>query len=333
MIARRIVAAGIAAAVVGPAVARAQLAPAARPADVPVVGVLSNGAPETYAPFVAAFRNGLRQIGFVEGRNVALEFRWARDQSARLPGFAAELVRLPAAVIVAGGGDQALQAAKSATATIPIVATIGGDPVENRLVASFNRPGGNLAGISVFAVELVPKRLQLARDLVPEAEVIAFLRNPSNPNSSIDTRKMEEAARTLRHKITFVGATSAEECDAAFASLSQQGIRTLIVESDPYFNGLADRFIALAEQHSIAVIYPRREFAVAGGLLSYGSSLSEAYRQIGIYTGRILLGDKPSELPILLPTKFEMVVNLRAAKALGLTVPPSILLAADEVIE
>lgn len=330
---RRDVITALSVAALWPAVVRAQQTPAPGPADVPVIGILSNGSPETYAPFIAAFRNGLRQIGFVEGRNVSLQFRWAKGESARLPGFAAELVGIPAAVIVASGGDQAMRAAKDATATIPIVATIGNDPVENGIVASFNRPGGNLTGISVFAVQLVPKRLQLVRELAPDADVIAFLMNPTNPNSSIDTREMEGAARTLRHKIAFVGAASADECDAAFASLARQGIRALIVESDPYFNGLANRFVALAERHSIAAIYPRREFVAAGGLMSYGSSLTEAYRQLGIYTGRVLKGDKPAELPILLPAKFEMVVNLKAAKTLGLTVPPSILLGADEVIE
>lgn len=330
---RRDVIAGLYAAALWPPAARARAAEASGPSDRPVIGLLNNGSPEAYAPFVTAFRSGLRQIGFVEGRNVSLQFRWAKGESARLPGFAAELVGIPAAVIVASGGDQAIRAAKDATATIPIVAIIGSDPVENGMVASFNRPGGNLTAISVFAVELVQKQFQLMRELVPDADVIAFLKNPTNPTSSIGSREMEGAARTVRHKVAFVGAASADECDAAFASLSQQGIRALIVESDPFFYGLVGRFVGLAERHSIAVIYPRREFVAAGGLMSYGSSLTEAYRQVGIYAGRVLKGEKPSELPILLPTRFEMVVNLKAAKKLGLTVPPSILLAADEVIE
>ena len=309
-----------------PLAARAQQA-------MPAIGFLNNATPESYAPFVAAFRNGLRQVGFAEGQNVSIEFRWGRNQSARLSDLAAELVRLPVAVMVTSGGDQAVQAGRAATSIIPIVATIGNDPVDSGLVASLNRPGGNITGVSVFAVQLVAKRLQMARELVPDGSEIAFLVNPTNPNSAIDRKELGEAAGTLGQRFAVLEAASAEECDAAFAHLARQRAGALIVESDPYFNGLVERFVALARQHSVAVIYPRREFTTAGGLMSYGTSLTEAYRQVGIYAGRILKGDKASELPILLPSRFELVVNLKAATALGLTVPTSILLRADEVIE
>jgi len=306
---------------------------AARAQPVPVIGFLNNTMPESSAPLVAAFRSGLRQVGYVEGQNVSIQFRWGRNESARLTELAAELVRLPAAVIIASGGEQAVHAAKAATATIPIVATIGNDPVASGLVASLNRPGGNLTGVSVFPVQLVAKRLQLARELLANGGTIAFLANPTNPNSGTDRKELADAARTLGQHVTVLEAATGEACDAAFASLVRQRIGVLIVESDPYFNSLTERLVALAGRHSVSVIYPRREFTTAGGLMSYGTSLTEAYRQIGIYAGRILKGDRPAEIPILLPTRFELVVNLKAARARGVKVPASILLRADEVIE
>jgi len=305
----------------------------ARAQTTPVIGFLNNTTPESYAPFVGAFRNGLRQVGYVEGQNVAIEFRWGRNGSAPLPELAAELVKRPAAVIVASGGDQAVQAVRAATKTIPIVATIGNDPVESGLVGSLNRPGGNITGVSVFAVQLVAKRLQLARELLANGGTVAFLANPNNANSATDRKELEEAARTLGQPITVLEAATGEECDVAFASLARQRIGALIVESDPYFNGIVERLVALAARHSVSLIYPRREFTIAGGLMSYGTSLTEAYRQTGIYAGRILKGDRPAEMPILLPARFELVINLKAARALGVEMPTSILLRADEVIE
>jgi len=318
---------------IGVAAAAWPLAARAQQPALPVIGFLNNQSPEAYDRFVASFRQGLRQAGYVEGRNVAIEYRWGQNDSSRLPPLAAELVRLPVTVLVACGGEPATLAAKAATTTIPIIATIGNDPVETGLVQSLNRPGGNLTGISVFAVQLVAKRLELAHELKPGATAIAFLANPANPNSKIDTAEIDDAARTLGQRVVILKATTESECDAAFASLAQHRVGALIVESDPFFNKVTDRLVALELRHSVPVIYPRREFVAAGGLMSYGSSLTEAYRQVGIYTGRILKGDKASELPILLPTRFELVLDLKRASTLGVTIPTSILLRADEVIE
>jgi ABC-type uncharacterized transport system substrate-binding protein len=319
-------------ALAGGAVAWPLAARAQQPAT-PVIGFINNGSASTYAPFVDAFRQGLRQTGYVEGENVVIQYRWGENQSAKMTDYVAELVRLPANVIVTSGGDPAVQAAKAATKTIPIVATIGNDPVETGLVSSVNRPGGNVAGISVFAVQLVPKRLELARELVPNAGIIAFLANPTNPNSRIDIKEMEDAAMALGQQFVLLRASTESECDAAFAKLVQQGAKALIVESDPFFNSMVERLVALARRYAIPAVFARREFATAGGLMSYGSSLTEAYRQLGIYTGRVLKGDKPADLPFVLPTRFELVINLKSAKTLGITMPTSILLRADEVIE
>ena len=310
-----------------PLVARAQ-----QPA-LPVIGFLHNQSLEAYRPFVAAFRQGLRQSGFVEGQNVRIEYRWGYNDGSRLPNLAAELVRLPVAVLVAAGGDPAIFAAKAASSEIPMVMTIGNDPVETGLVQSLNRPGGNITGVSVFAVQLVAKRLELARELGASPPAIAFLENPANPNSKIDSVEFEAAAQSLDQPTLIIEAGAESECDAVFATLAERRVGALIVQSDPFFNKITDRLVALAARHMVPVVYPRREFAAAGGLLSYGSSLGEAYRQVGIYTGRLLKGDKPSELPILLPTRFELVANLKTANALGITLPTSILLRADEVIE
>jgi putative tryptophan/tyrosine transport system substrate-binding protein len=305
----------------GGAAAAWPLAARAQQAAMPVIGFLNNQSSAPYGPFVAAFRQGLRQIGYVEDQNVVIQYGWGQNDSSRLPALAAELARVPAAVLVASGGDPA------------ILATIGNDPVETGLVQSLNRPGGNLTGVSVFAVQLVAKRLELAHELVPKSAMVGFLANPANPNSKIDTAEIDEAARTLGHEAVILEAATESECEAAFASLRQRRVAALIVESDPFFNKLTDPLVALALRHSIPVVYPRREFVSAGGLMSYGSSLTEAYRQVGIYAGRILKGDKPSDLPILLPSKFELVVNLKTANSFGLTMPTSILLRADEVIE
>jgi ABC-type uncharacterized transport system substrate-binding protein len=288
---------------------------------MPVVGFVNNGSARAYAPFADAFRQGLRQTGYVEGQNVVIQYRWGEGQTAKIPGFIAELVHLPANVIVTGGSDTAAEEAKAATATIPIVATMGSDPVETGLVSSVNRPGGNVTAISVFAVQLVAKRLELARELVAHAAIVGFLVNPSNPNSRIDIREMEDAARRLGQEFVLLRASTESECDAAFASLVQQGAKALIVQSDPFFNSMVERLVALARGYAIPVVFARREFATAGGLMSYGSSLSEAYRQLGIYTGRVLKGDKPADLPIVLPTRFELVVNLKTAKAIGSALP------------
>jgi putative tryptophan/tyrosine transport system substrate-binding protein len=273
------------------------------------------------------------QGGFVEGKNVAIDFRWGHNQSDRLPELANELVKRGVVAIVVSGGEQAIRAVKAATATIPIIATIGSDPVESGLVRSLNRPEGNLTGISVFATQLVAKRLELVRELVPNGGAIAFLVNPTNPNSKIDKRELEEASKTIGQQGVILNAANASECEAAFDGLVQRQASALIVESDPFFNEITVRLVALAASHAVPVIFPRREFATAGGLMSYGTSLVEAYRQVGLYTARILKGAKPTDLPIMLPTRFELVVNLITAKTLGITMPTSILLRADEVIE
>jgi putative ABC transport system substrate-binding protein len=315
------------AAVAWPLAARAQ-----QPA-MPVIGFLNKQSLESYGRYVDAFRQGLRQAGYVDGNNVVIQYRWGGNQSTRLPALAAELARLPVTVLVTSGGDDTVDAARSATTTIPIVTTIGYDPVNGGLVQSLNRPGGNVTGVSVFASDLVPKRVEIAHELAPNAPAIAFLVNPANPDSGLDKAKAEAAAKALGQRVVLLKGASENECDAAFESLAQHQAEVVIVESDPFFNTIRNRLVALARRYRALVVYPRRYFALAGGLISYGSSLTDAYRQLGIYTGRILKGDKASELPFLLPTKFEMVVNLKAATAFGITMPTSLLVRADEVIE
>ena len=300
---------------------------------LPVIGFIHSGSSSAYVPFVNAFRQGLRQTGFVDGDNVDIQFRWGENRRDPIPGHVAELVRRKVNVLVTGGGDAGVLAAKKATSTIPIVAALGSDPVETGVVSNLNRPGGNVTGVSVFAVQLVAKRLELAREFVTSSDLVAFLENPSNPNSRIDSKEFGETAQRLPQKFMLVQATAESECATAFAALVQHGAKALVVQSDPFFNSVVESLVALAGRHAIPVVFPRREFAIAGGLMSYGSSLSEAYRQIGIYTGRVLKGDRPGDLPFLFPTRYELVINLKTAKSLGLTMPTPILLRADEVIE
>jgi putative ABC transport system substrate-binding protein len=299
----------------------------------PVIGFLNSGSPDGYAQLVAAFRQGLNETGYVEGRNVAIEFRWAQAQNDRLSALATELVRRPVAVIAGLNSTAAARAAKAATTTIPIVFVIGADPVEVGLVASLNRPGGNLTGVSFLGNMLVPKRLELLRELVPTADTIAFLVNPINPNAEADTKNAQSAAHAIGRTLFVLNATSERDLETAFAKLAKQRAHALLVNVDPLFISHRGQIILLAARHAIPTIYDRREFVAAGGLMSYGSSLTDVYRQAGIYTGRILKGTKPADLPILQPTKFEMVINLKTAKALGVTIPQSILLRADQVIE
>ncbi len=300
---------------------------------IPVIGFIHGGSSSAYVPFVNAFRQGLRQTGFVDGDNVDIKFRWGENRRDPIPAHIAELVRRKVNVLVTGGGDFMVRTAKAATSTIPIVAAFGSDPVEAGLVSNLSRPGGNVTGVSVFAVQLVAKRLELAREFVAGSDVIAFLENPSNPNSRIDSKELAETAAKLQQKFVLVPATAENECAPAFSALVRQGAKALIVQSDPFFNSVVERLVALASQHAIPVVFPRREFTAAGGLMSYGSSLSETYRQVGIYTGRVLKGDWPGDLPFVFPTRYELVINLKAAKSLGLTMPTPILLRADEVIE
>jgi putative ABC transport system substrate-binding protein len=296
-----------------------------------VIGYLGSGSPGPSAPSVTGFRQGLSDAGYVEGQNVAIEYRWAEGSYDRLPAMAANLVDLKVDVIVASGSTAPL-AAKNATSTIPIVFA-GGDPVAGGLVASLARPGGNLTGFSLFVGELMPKRLELLSDLVPEARSIALLVNPNSASTERTIRELQEAARAKGVQLIILKAGTESEIDGAFGSLVELQARALLVGADPFLNSRRDQLVALASRHAVPAIYEWREFVASGGLISYGPSLTSMYRQLGIYAGRILKGAKPADLPVQQPTTFELVVNLKTAKALGLTVPPSILARADEVIE
>jgi putative ABC transport system substrate-binding protein len=301
---------------------------------MPVVGFLSSASSGPSAPFVAAFRQGLSEAGYVEGQNLAIEYRWAEGRYDRLPALAADLVDRKVDVIATSGGDRSALAAKNATSTIPIVFTVGGDPVEQGLVASLARPGGNLTGFSVLAIELNPKRLELLSELVPQARVIALLVNPDSPNAERVMRDVLEAARAKGLQLDILKASTESEIDTAFDSLVQLQADALVVHADPFFiTSRREQLVAQAARHAIPAISGSREFAVAGGLISYGMSVAAAFRQQGIYAGKILKGAKPDDLPVEQPTKFELIVNLKTAKALGLTIPQSIFARADEVIE
>jgi putative tryptophan/tyrosine transport system substrate-binding protein len=281
---------------------------------------------------LAAFYQGLSETGYAEGQNLVIEYRWAEGRYDRLPGLAADLVTRKVDVIVAAGGTPAARAAKSATSTIPIIFN-SADPVGAGLVASFARPGGNLTGVSLLTIELMAKRLELLSELVPQARVIALLVNPTNPITERITSDVQEAAHTKGVQLLILKASSESEIDAAFASLVQQHADALVVSTDPFFGSRREQLVALALRHAVPAIYEWREFAAAGGLISYGPSLMAAVRQVGIYAGKILKGEKPADLPVQQPTRFELVINLKTAKALGLTVPQTLLARADEVIE
>ena len=300
---------------------------------MPVIGFLSSRSPGESADLVAAFRRGLAEGGYVEGQNVSLEFRWGEGRYERLTAYAAELVRRAVTVIVTAGGDPAAQAAKAATATIPIVFVSGSDPVEFGLVASLNRPGGNITGVSTFNAVVGSKRFELLHELVPNAAVISLLVNPKYPSAGSETRETQEAARAIGLTLIILNASTESEIDAAFATLVQQRIGALVVTGDPFFVSRRDKVVALAARHAVPTIYVQREFATAGGLIGYGTSITDAYRQAGIYIGRILKGAKPADLPVVRPTRFDLVINLKTAKALRLPIPPTLLAIADEVIE
>ncbi len=300
---------------------------------MPVIGFLSATSPGPLAPFVAAFRQGLNEAGYIEAQNVTIEYRWAEGDYDRLPALAADLVGRKIDVIVAAGGPSSALAAKSATSTIPIVFTAVNDPVAVGLVASLARPGGNLTGFNGMGVELMPKRLELLSELVPKADVIALLVNPNDANAERMIRDVQEASRLKGLQLHILRADSEGEIETAFASLVQLHAVGLLVGPDAFFLSRRDQLVALASRQTVPAIYPWRELAAAGGLISYGAGLSAIYRQVGIYAGRILKGAKPADLPVQQPTTFELVVNLNTAKALGLAVPPSILARADEVIE
>jgi putative ABC transport system substrate-binding protein len=324
---RREFIAGLGGAAVWPLEARAQ-----QPA-MPVIGFLSSRSAGDSVSAVAAFRAGLAETGYVEGRNVAIEFRWAEGRFDRLPALAEELVRRPVAVLAPVAGYQTPRAAQAATSTIPIVFGIGEDPVREGLVPNLNRPGGNTTGATFSTALLGAKRLGLLRQLVPQAEVIGLLVNQNSTQGQGQARDVQEAAQKLGLQLVVLNGGSDEDIDAAFASLARLKVGALLVGADPSFDPKRNRLIAMVAQHAVPAIYQFRDYALAGGLMSYGASVAELYQQVGIYVGRVLNGDKPGDMPVMLPAKFEMVINLKTAGVLRLTIPPALLATADEVIE
>jgi putative ABC transport system substrate-binding protein len=300
---------------------------------IPVIGVLNGASPETNASYKAAFLQGLKETGYVEDQNVAIENHFADFRNERLPALAAELVRHRVSVIFTFGGAAALIAAKAATATIPIVFATGGDPVGLGLVASLNRPGANITGVSFLVNALGAKRLELLRELVPTASAIGFMVDPTNPNTVPETKDMQDAADALGRRLMIVKASTEREVDAVFATLVQQRADALIVAAQVFFNSRQDQLLALTQRHALPAVYQNREFVAAGGLISYGTSVADSHRLAGVYVGRILKGEKPADLPVIQSTRFELAINLKTAKALGLTVPLALQASADEVIE
>jgi putative tryptophan/tyrosine transport system substrate-binding protein len=300
---------------------------------MPVVGFLGAGSAESDAFRAAAVQKGLIEAGYVEGRNVAFEYRWAEGQYERLPALAADLVRREVAVIIAIGGNTSAVAAKPATATIPIIFAIGGDPIELGLVTSLNRPGGNVTGVSFLVATLVAKQFEVLHETVQKTASIGYLVNPTTANSATDTKDVLAAAESVGQKLLVVQARTDSELEAAFVTLVQHGAGALVVGGDPFFLSRRAKIVELAARQKVPAIYPLREYAVAGGLLSYGTSITEAHRIAGLYAGQILKGEKPAELPVQQSTKVELIVNLKAAKELGLALPPQIVARADEVIE
>ena len=309
------------------------LAARAQQPAMPVVGFLSGRSPGEAASAVDAFRQGLGEFGYIEGQNVTIEYRWAEGHYDRLPALAAELVARQVAVIAATGGEASGLAAKAATATIPIVFTMGGDPVKLGLVFSLNKPGGNVTGVTFIVGDIATKRLGLLRQLVPNATTIAMLVNPNYPATSAEVRDVQAAARSIGLEIDLLPASTSREIDAALATFVRKRPDALFVGGDPFLLGQRDQIASLAAHHAVPTTYPQREYVDAGGLMSYGTSVPKGYRQAGLYAGRILRGTKPAELPVLQPTNLELAINLKTAKALGLDVPPALLAIADEVIE
>ena len=307
------------------------LAARAQQAAMPVIGFLRSTSLADSTQHVTAFRQGLKEAGFVEGENVAIEYRWAEGQYDRLRALVADLVDRKVSVIAAN--SPSALAAKTATTTIPIVFTTGDDPVNLGLVASLSRPTGNVTGVTFFGGALVAKQLELLHELIPQATVISVLVNPNFPGTAFQLRDVQEAARTLGHPMHVLNASTGSEINTAFETVAQQRTDALLVAGDSFFLSRLSQFITLAARHAVPTIYPQREYVAGGGLISYGTSVTDAYRQVGVYVGRILNGAKPTDLPVMRATKFELVINLQTAKLLGLEVPPTVLARADEVIE
>ena len=318
---------------VGCAAAAWSLRARAEQSAVPVIGFLNSASPQPFANYVAGFRAGLKETGYVDGQNVAIEFRWAEGQYDRLPEMAADLVRRKVAVLVSTGGPPSVLAAKAATATIPIVFTTGSDPVRAGFVSSLSRPGGNLTGVDFFVTAMESKRLGLLRALVPGVQLIAVLLNPNLQTSARQQRDVEEAAHAIGQQIHLLSASNESEIDAAFETAIQVRAGAMLVGGDPFLNSQRNKIVALAARHAIPAIYEQREHALAGGLMSYGTNLTDGYRQAGVYVGRILKEEKPGDLPVVQSTKFQFVINLKTAKALGIEVPPNLSAEADEIIE
>ena len=304
----------------------------AQPSAMPVIGFLSSASPAGYANLIAAFRDGVNETGLEVGRNVTIEFEWAEGELDRLPRLAADLVRRQVAVI-ASTGAPATMAAKAATSTIPIAFMTGDDPVKFALVASLARPGGNVTGVSFLTTTLADKRVELLRELIPNADIIAVLANPKSPVGVDDALSVKRAATILGLQVHILDASTSFEFEAAFAELAQRSAKAVLVAADPFFYSRRDQIVGLAARHALPAIYHDREFATAGGLMSYGASVANAYRQVGVYAGKILKGAKPADLPVMQPTNFELVINLQTAKRLGVDVPATLLARADEVFE
>jgi putative ABC transport system substrate-binding protein len=299
----------------------------------PLIGFLSARSPSESTGVVRAFLDGLRETGFVEGQNLRIAYRWAEGRYDRLQPMALELIGMRVSLLFAAGGPPAVFAAKAATSTIPIVFSGTSDPVRLGFVSSLSRPGGNITGMSFFTMTIVGKSFELLRELVPTAAAVAYLLNPSNPGAREQTKEAQAAASALGMRLHIIKASNNDELDAAFAGMPRLRVGGIVVPGEAFFDSQRDRIVALAKRHAVTAICPWRDYVVAGGLISYGSSLTDSYRRAGIYSGRILKGEKPADLPVQQPTKLELVVNLKTARALGLTIPQSILLRADEVIE